>query len=54
MFAEPEILLFRAIRRAPCYIIPRLCDQNSCAQSRIPMDMMRQGWSRSLFHASQQ
>src|SRR3954471_24001760 len=35
-------------------LIPSLVDQNRCAQSRIPMDMMSQGWSVSLFHASQQ
>ena len=35
-------------------LIPTLADQNRCAQSRNPMDMMRHGWSMSLFHASQQ
>ena len=35
-------------------IIPTRADQNRYAQSRIPMDMMRQGCSTSLFHASQQ
>jgi predicted outer membrane protein len=35
-------------------VIPILIDQNSCAQSRSPMDMMRHGCSTSLFHASQQ
>ena len=35
-------------------LIPILIDQNSCAQSRSPMDMMRHGCSTSLFHASQQ
>jgi site-specific DNA recombinase len=34
-------------------LIPSLIDQNLCAQSRRPMDMMRQGWSVSLFQASQ-
>ena len=34
--------------------IPMLTDQNPCAQSRNPMDMMRQGWASSLFQASQQ
>ena len=28
-------------------------DQNPCAQSRNPMDMMRHGWSTSLFQAKQ-
>jgi hypothetical protein len=35
-------------------LIPTLADQNRCAQSRSPMDMMRHGCSTSLFHASQQ
>ncbi len=32
----------------------RLSDQNRCAQSRRPMDMMVQGCATSLFQASQQ
>src|SRR4051812_45401844 len=32
-------------------VIPGLSDQNRCAQSRNPRDIMRQGWSVSLFHA---
>jgi hypothetical protein len=32
----------------------RCDDQNPCAQLRSPMDMTRQGWSVSLFQASQQ
>ena len=35
-------------------LIPRLTGQNRWVHSRIPMDMMRQGWSMSLFQASQQ
>ena len=35
-------------------LIPSLTDQNRWAHPRIPMDMMRQGWSMSLFQASQQ
>ena len=35
-------------------LIPNPGDQNLCAQLRRPMDMMRQGWSVSLFQASQQ
>jgi hypothetical protein len=35
-------------------LIPTLIDQNPCAQWRKPMDMMRQGCSTNLFHASQQ
>jgi len=35
-------------------VIPRLADQNLCAHSRSPMDMMRHGWASSLFHVSQQ
>jgi AraC-like DNA-binding protein len=35
-------------------LIPDHSDQYPCAQSRSPMDMMRHGWSTSLFQASQQ
>ena len=35
-------------------LIPILIDQNPCVHWRSPMDMMRQGWSMSLFQASQQ
>jgi NADP-dependent 3-hydroxy acid dehydrogenase YdfG len=35
-------------------LIPTRADQNRWAQSRSPMDMMRQGWLASLFQASQQ
>jgi len=35
-------------------VIPAPDDQNPCAQLRGPMDMMRHGWSVSLFQASQQ
>ena len=35
-------------------LIPSPIDQNPCAHWRNPMDMMRQGWSTSLFQASQQ
>jgi hypothetical protein len=35
-------------------LIPSLVDQNPWAQSRRPRDMMRQGWSVSLFQAAQQ
>jgi hypothetical protein len=35
-------------------LIPSPNDQNSCAQSRKPMDMMVQGRSMSLFQAAQQ
>jgi hypothetical protein len=34
--------------------IPNPIDQNPWAHWRSPMDMMRQGWSTSLFHAAQQ
>ena len=36
------------------WVIPRLSNQNLCAQSRSPMDIIFQGWSVSLFQASQQ
>ena len=35
-------------------VILILIDQNPCVHWRSPMDMMRQGWSMSLFQASQQ
>ena len=35
-------------------LIPTPDDQNPWAQSRSPSDMMRQGWSVSLFQAAQQ
>src|SRR6266478_3107346 len=35
-------------------LIPNPNDQNPWAHWRSPMDMMRQGWSTSLFHAAQQ
>ena len=36
------------------HLIPNPSDQNPWAHWRSPMDMMRQGWSTSLFHAAQQ
>jgi hypothetical protein len=38
----------------PTWLIPTPSDQNPCAQSRSPMDMMVQGCSTSLFQAWQQ
>ena len=35
-------------------VIPKCTDQYPCAQWRKPIDMMRQGWSTSLFQAKQQ
>src|SRR5438477_11551147 len=35
-------------------LIPNPTDQNRCAQSRNPIDMIVQGWSTSLFQAKQQ
>jgi IS5 family transposase len=35
-------------------VIPIPIDQNPCAHSRSPMDMMHHGWSTSLFQAWQQ
>ena len=48
--------IFDYQQSAMCFecIIPTLIDQNPCAQWRKPMDMMRQGCSTNLFHASQQ
>jgi drug/metabolite transporter (DMT)-like permease len=39
---------------AMVWLIPTPDDQNPWAQSRSPSDMMRQGWSVSLFQAAQQ
>jgi glycerol uptake facilitator-like aquaporin len=39
---------------AAVVLIPAPFDQNPCAHWRRPMDMILQGWSTSLFHASQQ
>ena len=44
--AETAFALKRMIDRAEAYtngLIPRLADQNPCAQSRRPMEVMRQG-----------
>ena len=38
----------------PMAVIPSPTDQNRCAQSRRPMDVMRQGWSMRRFQAWQQ
>ncbi|SEN20955.1 hypothetical protein SAMN05216228_10032 [Rhizobium tibeticum] len=35
-------------------LIPTSANQNRCAQSRIPIDMIFHGCATSLFHASQQ
>src|SRR5260370_35496314 len=42
------------LRQIPYRLIPNPIDQNPWAHWRSPMDMMRQGWSTSLFHAAQQ
>ena len=38
---------------APQGVIPASINQNPCAHFRRPMDMIFQGWSMSLFQASQ-
>jgi hypothetical protein len=43
-----------AHRILPQWLIPSPIDQNPWAHWRNPMDIMRQGWSTSLFQASQQ
>ena len=35
-------------------VIPSPIDQNRCAQSRNPIDLIVQGWSTRLFQAKQQ
>lgn len=54
--ADAEALFAAPLKSAPSFggVIPTRSDQNRWAQSRIPMDMMRQGWPTSLFHASRQ
>ncbi len=44
----------QALIEAKMGFIPTFIDQNPCAQSRSPMDMMRHGCSTSLFQAAQQ
>ena len=44
----------RLVKGLVRHLIPKLTDQNRYAQSRRPMDMILQGWSTSLFQASQQ
>ena len=51
--------LFATLREVPLglddtRLIPNPRDQNLCAQSLNPMDMIIQGWSASLFQAWQQ
>ena len=46
------ICLFMKLNKGE--LIPRFTDQNSWAQFRNPIDMIFQGWSTSLFQASQQ
>ena len=41
-------------RRSSGALIPDRGDQDPCAHWRVPMDLMRSGWSISLFQASQQ
>lgn len=53
MPAKPEAD-WREIQRPDWELIPNLVDQNPCAQSRRPMDMIVQGWSTGLFHAWEQ
>jgi CRISPR-associated protein Cas2 len=47
-----QLMAFRPAKAAR--LLPTRADQNRWAQPRMPMDMMRQGCSTSLFHASQQ
>ena len=52
--ASELTVLGAACRFLSADLISTLIDQNPSTQSRMPRDMMRQGWSASLFHASQQ
>jgi hypothetical protein len=51
---RPKATLSRRVAELEGSLIPILIDQNPCVHWRSPMDMMRQGWSMSLFQASQQ
>ena len=50
-FSRSLLFVIELIREI---LIPTLIDQHLCAQSRMPIDMIRPGWSVSLFQASQQ
>ena len=54
--SNPNIIVTTGGRVVPVFmrLIPVPIDQNPCAHWRSPMDMMRQGWSTSLFQALQQ
>jgi hypothetical protein len=57
--AAEEPVLRRKLRRNDMVVfferlIPSPIDQNRCAQSRNPIDIIVQGWSTSLFQAKQQ
>src|SRR5262249_54236258 len=54
MLLEPWIVEAALARFGEKQLIPVPIDQNPCANWRSPMDMMRQGWSTSLFQALQQ
>jgi hypothetical protein len=55
-YALPEELRSLGVRPAdfPAELIPTPTDQNPCAHSRRPMDMMRHGWSVRRFQWWQQ
>ncbi len=51
-FAElVRLAVALGLRIAAWRLIPLLIDQHSWAQSRVPMDMIFQGWSMRLFQA---
>jgi hypothetical protein len=52
---QAQPINFASLRKVLFFaLIPNPTDQNPCAQSRSPMDMMVQGCSTSLFQAWQQ
>src|SRR5262249_50799262 len=51
---EARQLIEAARNEPPCALIPRLSDQNPCAQPRMPIDIITQGWASNLFQAWQQ
>ena len=52
--AEQQTAARGGASRLASGLIPAPFDQNPCAHWRRPMDKILQGWSTSLFHASQQ
>src|SRR6266446_9189291 len=52
IFENPLASAYRDAKKKD--LIPSPIDQNRCAQSRNPIDIIVQGWSTSLFQEKQQ